>query len=194
MNAARVYARSRGATHPGPCPVIETERLVLRPHRADDADAIAQSLNDWQVTRMLARVPMPYSRDDARDWLGGHTATLPDWHLAIDRGNGTHLGCVSLEWLHGDWHLGYWLNRAYWGNGLMSEAAGAAIAVFRARRPATTIHAAAFADNPASLHVQEKLGFRITGKSHVFAVARNRMIPQIETMLDPGTFTAPDRP
>jgi RimJ/RimL family protein N-acetyltransferase len=194
MNTARVYTRSRGATHPGPCPVIETRRLVLRPHRAEDADAIAQSLNDWQVTRMLARVPMPYSRDDARDWLEGHSAALPDWHLAIDQGNGEHLGCVSLEWLHGEWHLGYWLNRAYWGHGLMSEAAGAAIAAFRARRPSTAIHAGAFADNPASLHVQEKLGFRITGKSHVFAVARNRMIPQIETMLDPGAFHVPDRP
>jgi RimJ/RimL family protein N-acetyltransferase len=194
MNSARVYARSRGATHPGPCPVIQTKRLVLRAHRAEDADAIAESLNDWQVTRMLARVPMPYSRDDARDWLASHASALPDWHFAIEAGDGTHMGCVSLEWLHGDWHLGYWLNRAYWGHGLMSEAAGAAIDAFRSRRPATVIHAAAFADNPASLHVQEKLGFRITGKSHVFAVARNRMIPQIETMLDAGAHSFAERP
>ena len=36
---------------PGACPVIETARLVLRPHRMQDADAIANSLGDFAVAQ-----------------------------------------------------------------------------------------------------------------------------------------------
>lgn len=37
---------------PGPCPTIETSRLVLRPQRLSDAGSIAETLADFQVTRM----------------------------------------------------------------------------------------------------------------------------------------------
>ncbi len=96
----------------GPCPIIETRRLVLRPHQMGDAEAITSSLSDWQVTRMLARVPVPYSRGDALDWLNANRAT-GDWHFAITEGDGVHIGCVSVELQRGEWHLGYWLNRFY---------------------------------------------------------------------------------
>jgi RimJ/RimL family protein N-acetyltransferase len=177
---------------PGSCPIIETQRLVLRPHRMEDADAMAQSLNDWQVTRMLARVPLPYSRDDARDWLNRQrSGALPGWNLAITEGDGVHIGCIGLEPRHGLWHLGYWLNRFYWGHGLMSEAAFAAIERFQRRMPETVLYSGAFADNAASLRIQAKLGFTVTGSGEVFSLARNRMAPHIETRLDPGALRDP---
>ena len=81
---------------PGPCPVIETQSLVLRPHRMQDADAIANSLSDFAVARMLTRVPVPYDREDGRDWLNMVTSGLkPDWHFAITL-DGVHVGVVSL--------------------------------------------------------------------------------------------------
>ena len=68
----------------GPCPVIETARLVLRPHRMQDADAIVTSLSDFAVSRMLTRVPVPYDQEDGRDWLNMVTSGMkPDWHFAI---------------------------------------------------------------------------------------------------------------
>ena len=77
---------------------------------------------------MLARVPVPYDRQDATDWLSRATSTItPDWSLAITAGDDVHLGVISIELRHGLWHLGYWLNRYYWGKGLMSEAFGSAI-------------------------------------------------------------------
>ncbi len=76
-------ARTPAIRRPGPCPVIATARLVLRPHRPSDAEAIAQSLGDFAVTRMLARVPAPYDRQDALDWLVpadlGRHARLGRW-------------------------------------------------------------------------------------------------------------------
>lgn len=176
---------------PGPVPVISTARLTLRPHRLSDADAIAESLSDFAVTRMLARVPAPYDRQDALDWLVPVTSgLLPDWPLAITDGDDTHIGNVSIELRHGRWHLGYWLNRLYWRRGYMGEAAAAAIERFSRRMPETTIHSGVFVDNIASLHLQEKLGFRITGCSEVYSFSRNTMVPHIETVLEPGFFRA----
>ena len=53
---SRTIASSAG---PGPCPVIETERLVLRPHRLDDADAIATVVALLQNAMQLAPSQAP---------------------------------------------------------------------------------------------------------------------------------------
>lgn len=189
MNAMQTPMEHDRVTGPGPCPTITTQRLVLRPHRMSDADAIAQSLNDFQVSRMLARVPAPYDRQDASEWLSIVTTDLFEgWAFAITAGDDVHIGCVSFERRGSEWELGYWLNRFYWGRGYMSEAVHAATARFLMRMPGTDIHSGIFADNIASLRVQEKTGFRITGCSDVFSIARGTMVAHIETRLEPGDF------
>lgn len=177
---------------PGPCPVIETARLTLRPHRLSDADAIAQSLSDYQVSSMLSRVPAPYHRADALDWLVQQNAGLiAGWTLAVTTGDDVHIGCVGIELLHGQWHLGYWLNRFYWGRGYASEAAYAAIDRFFRRMPDTILHSGVFAENAGSLKVQKKLGFDITGCTQVYALARNSMVSHIETRITAAGLRKP---
>ncbi|MCA1493022.1 GNAT family N-acetyltransferase [Ensifer sp. NBAIM29] len=184
-------ARHVARPDPGPCPVIETKRLVLRPHRLSDAPAIAESLADSQVARMLMRVPAPFHRQDALDWLN-RQALQADWALAITSGDDVHIGCVGIELRGGHWHVGYWLNRFYWGRGIMSEAVHAAVERFFRRMPGATLYSGVFADNPASLKVQEKLGFKITGCSQVFARARNAMVAHIETRLTAEDLRRPN--
>ena len=187
MNALALNRRNDRMLMPGPTPVIQTGRLTLRPHRLSDADAIAESLSDFAVTRMLARVPAPYDRQDALDWLVQHTSGLGiDWQLAITEGDDTHIGCVGIELRHSRWHLGYWLNRYYWRRGYMSEAVVAIVERFSRRMPETPVHSGVFADNPASLRLQEKLGFRMTGCGEIYCFARNTMVSHIETVLQPG--------
>lgn len=181
----------RPATRPpGPCPTIETRRLVLRPHRMSDADAIAQSFSDYQVVRMLARVPVPYDREDAIDWLSRVTSGItPDWSFAITLGgDGVHIGAVGIELRHGQWHLGYWLDRYYWGKGIMSEAAGVAVERFFRRMPDEVLYSGAFADNAASLRIQEKLGFVITRSGDLYSRSRNAVAPHIETQVTQADF------
>ncbi len=194
MNAAVLPTADRVASLPGPCPVISTQRLVLRPHRLSDADAIAETLADFKVSRMLARVPQPYDRQEALDWLVVQSSgLLPGWTLAITTGDDVHLGVVDLEPRNGQWHLGYWLNRFYWDRGFMTEAVAAVLERFFRRMPQAEIHSGAFADNLASLNVQRKLGFRITGAADVFSLGRNRMAPHIETALQSQDFRVPAR-
>ena len=194
MNAAVLPRRDLVATMPGPCPVITTERLVLRPHKLSDATAIAEALGDFKVSRMLSRVPQPYDRQDALDWLVPQTSgILPDWTLAITTGDDIHIGTVGLELRHGEWHLGYWLNRFYWDRGYMTVAVGALLERFFRRMPDTVVRSGAFADNLASLNVQRKLGFRITDANQVFSISRNRMVPHIDTILAPEDFRRPQK-
>ena len=189
MNAMRPEAMAPLATDPGACPTIATARLVLRPHRMSDAEAITQSLGDYAVARMLARVPVPYDRQDAAEWLNLVTAGLvPGWILAVTTGDEVHIGCVSIERQGAEWHLGYWLNRFFWRRGYMSEAVQATVGRFLMRMPGTDIHSGVFADNPASLKVQEASGFQVTGCGEIFSVGRNAMVAHIETRLSPGDF------
>lgn len=177
---------------PGPCPVVRTGQLVLRPHKMSDAPAIAESLGDFQVARMLARVPVPFDLQDATDWLNrtGAIAT-PDWSFAITTGDDVHIGAVAIELRNGRWHLGYWLNRYFWGRGFMSEAVAAGIDRFYRRMPEAIIHSGAFADNTASLKIQEKLGFSIMRCDDLYSRARGAMTPHIETRLAPASFRRP---
>lgn len=177
---------------PGPCPTIQTKRLVLRPHRLSDADAITASLGDFQVARMLARVPAPFDRQDALDWLSaGSVAATPDWTFAITNGDDVHIGCVAVELRHGQFHLGYWLNRYYWGRGYAGEAAHAALDRFFRRMPQTTVHSGVFADNAASLRLQHKLGFAITGCRDIYVHARNAMVSHVETQIAASNLRSP---
>ncbi|MCJ8518758.1 RimJ/RimL family protein N-acetyltransferase [Pseudorhizobium tarimense] len=174
------------------CPVISTARVVLRPHRLTDADAIAQSLSDFAVARMLARIPQPYDRQDGLDWLQMQlSGTLPGWNLAITTGDDVHIGVVGLELRGPHWHLGYWLNRFYWGKGLMTEAVAAILDRALRRMPDVEIHSGVFADNPASLTIQQKLGFRIIGCGELFNLSRNAMVTHIETRLTSADFRRP---
>ena len=184
--------RVNTASPPGPCPTLETRRLVLRPQRLSDAGSIAESLSDFEVTRMLARVPAPYHRQDALEWLILRTSgTLPDWDFAITDGDDTLIGVVSVDLRHGEWHLGYWLNRFYWGKGYMTEAVAAVGERFFRRMPGTALHSGVFADNPASLRVQEKLGFRVTGCHQIYATARAAMVAHIDTVLTEDGLVRP---
>ncbi|MGA1801809.1 GNAT family N-acetyltransferase [Rhizobium sp. HT1-10] len=192
MNAAVLQRRPTPMTGPGPEPVIRTARLTLRPHRLSDADAITGSLSDFAVTRMLARVPVPYVRQDALDWLVPRASgILDDWALAITEGDDVHIGTVAIERRHDRWHVGYWLNRYYWKRGFMGEAVAATLERFGRRMPGETIHSGVFVDNPASLKLQANLGFRITGCSEVYSFARSTMVPHVETVLALGDLRLP---
>lgn len=189
MNAMQTQIERERVTGAGPCPTITTARLALRPHRMSDAEAIAQSLNDFQVSRMLARVPAPYDRQDATEWLSITTTDLNEgWAFAITAGDDVHIGCVSFERSNGGWEIGYWLNRFYWGKGIMSEAVEAALDRLFQRMPQAEIFGGAFADNPASLRLLEARGFRTVGVEDVFSKARNTMAPLVEFCLSQPDF------
>jgi RimJ/RimL family protein N-acetyltransferase len=113
--------------------VIETQRLVLRLPRLDDAPALAQAISDSEVMRYIG----DGSTGDVERWGTGGPSQL----MVERRGDGRVLGRVGfLVWDREDWRtgtraelgdqaeveIGWLLAREHWGVGYATEAALAA--------------------------------------------------------------------
>jgi RimJ/RimL family protein N-acetyltransferase len=167
---------------------IHGERIALRSLRAADAPRIAEFVAPYEVSSMLAVVPHPYTLQDAESFVARSMSGGGDMrNFAIDDGSGL-IGIVGFNNAETRPELGYWLGRAHWGKGIMSEAARLALAwLFRSGKHAE-VKSGAFADNPASLRIQENLGFRIVGRHEARCVARGRLVDHIDTRLARADF------
>ena len=70
--------------------------------------------------------------------------------------------------------LGYWVGRSYWGHGVASEAAERLARWALANLAIDSITASVFTDNPASLAVMRRIGFRHVGEGMEMAVATGK--------------------
>jgi len=180
-------------------PDLKTQRLRLRAPEMRDLGALVELLSDYDVAKMLARVPYPYDREGGRAWLETAVARTDNWPAAdelpfhIDL-NGAMIGCVSFRALQQTPHIGYWLGRPYWGNGYMSEAVAAAVDWLFLETDHNRLISEAMTENPASLKVMEKVGFRRTGENSCQSVARGRDMPAITTELVRADFVAAINP
>jgi RimJ/RimL family protein N-acetyltransferase len=165
-------------------PSLATARLILRRPRAADAPSLYYWLSDFAVSGCLARVPYPYSLSDAARWIAAlpKTPSPGQTSYALEHG-GEVIGGLSFR-LRGDVpQLGYWLGRPFWGRGLMSEAVTAALEWYVEATGGERIACGAFAFNVASLAIQQKMGFVVTGRSTSLCLARGREIEHIDTEL-----------
>lgn len=151
---------------------LETERLKLRPFRAEDAADLHRLINDWEVCRTLAAVPFPYSRDLADEWITSTQASLAEgraYHVAITGQEADREVIVGGAGLRIDRaarcaRLGYWVGRRYWGHGVASEAAGRLARWALANLDLDTVQATVATDNPGSIAVLRRIGFRHVGE------------------------------
>jgi RimJ/RimL family protein N-acetyltransferase len=145
-------------------PLIETERLVLRAPRLEDAKTIATLLNDRRIAENTVRIPHPYAITDAQRFIGGANAGSGETVFLITRRDATVLGaCGVAERAEEAPEIGYWLAFAFWGKGYATEAARAVIDYAFDDLHYDVLHAGARVSNPASRRVLEKCGFQWTG-------------------------------
>ena len=164
---------------PGFAP-LTTERLCLRPPVAADAEPIFRLVNDWAVVRMLSRLPFPYPKPVADEWIARAAEELAGgraYHLAItgqEEGRELLIGCVGLrlDAQRRVGHLGYWVGRRFWGHGVATEAAGRLARWALANLDLDRIEAQAAADNAASAAVLRRIGFRAVGEGREPFLAR----------------------
>ncbi|WP_315836103.1 GNAT family N-acetyltransferase [Bradyrhizobium prioriisuperbiae] len=143
--------------------VLETARLVLRQPTLADVKAIARLVNDRRVADNLRRVPHPYTRDDAVDFVSAAATAERDTVFLIEH-NRTPIGVVGLDWQTSDQpELGYWLGVESWGRGFATEAARAVIDYAFEAYAVERLVSGARVINPASRHILEKCGFQWTG-------------------------------
>jgi ribosomal-protein-alanine N-acetyltransferase len=165
---------------PAPPPLsarLATERLVLRAPRTEDVAALrlvlrknSAHLQPWSVTPAPGEDPASLtsvSRSVLRyrkEWKQGQAYVL----LITPRGNEREiLGRVALGGIQRgaflNAHLGYWIDAAHEGKGLMTEAVREATAFAFAGIGLHRVQAAVMPRNQASHRVLEKVGYRREG-------------------------------
>ncbi len=141
---------------------LTLERSIIRPFVREDAASLAHHANDREVWRNLRdRFPHPYTLRDAQQWLAG--SCKEPWTTFAIEVDGAAVGGIGYEPM-GDVYrhtaeIGYWLGRAYWGRGIVSEALATFAQQLFATRPLVRLEAGVYAWNPASMRALEKAGF-----------------------------------
>jgi RimJ/RimL family protein N-acetyltransferase len=175
---------------------VETPRLVLRPPSFDDVRRIALYAGDLRVAGMVVAVPHPYTEAHASAFIGDVIATNQSGGglgLAVVRRKepAALAGMMSFTLREaGSATIGWWFGPPYWGRGFATESIEAAIRLAFLNPAVERLTAGAFAENAASLRVQDKLGFVQVGTSERISLARKGLIPHIETVLTREAFAA----
>ena len=145
-----------------PC-VLETERLTLRRPTLADVKAIAHLANDRRIAENTRRLPHPYSRDHAVEFVRAMAADGRGSVFLIEN-NYSPIGIAGIDWREPDApELGYWLGVEHWGQGFGTEAARAVIDFFFEEFEAEHLISGARVANPASRNILEKCGFQWSG-------------------------------
>jgi RimJ/RimL family protein N-acetyltransferase len=147
---------------------LETPRLILRPPRMADADAIEAIAARREVAEMTSSVPHPYPRGGAAEFIAElqqPAADGVDYHLVLERrDDGVVIGMVALyppaDAPSGQ--IGYYIAPAAWGQGYATEAAGRLVRYALENLALGRLTAHVFLGNTASMRVLTKLGFAQT--------------------------------
>ena len=144
---------------------FSTERLVLRPWRAEDAAALFAVARDPQVGPAAG---WPPHRSEAESGEVIRTVfSAPETYAVALRGTDCPIGCVGLLFpasAHfpigaSEAEVGYWLGSAWWGRGLIPEALSELMRHAFGTLGLTGLWGSCFPDNRASRRVLEKCGF-----------------------------------
>lgn len=144
-------------------PILETERLILRPLTLDDAEACFVWHSDERVNKFMS-YPLITDIEETKRWL----STLNDegaeytWGFVLKENNllvGN--GAIGENfYMKGYWGIGYNLRYDYWNKGITTEAMRAIIDYVHRELGVNKICSDHAVDNPASGKVMEKCGLK----------------------------------
>ena len=142
--------------------ILETDRLVLRSWREDDAEELYKYASDPEVGPPAGWPPhtsAEHSREIIRTVL-----SAPDTFAVCLKENGKPIGSFGfhrndLAEEDDEYELGYWIGKPFWGQGLIPEAAREMLRYAFEDLGMSRIWCGYYDGNEKSHRVQEKLGF-----------------------------------
>ena len=146
-------------------PVLETERLLLRPFRKEDAEAVFVC---WESDPDVAKYMFWTSHNDiekTKEWIAFEIGQIEkeDWYrFAIELKETGELIGTALIYYEEEvacWEVGYNLGKKYWGKGYTTEAMRKVMDFAVELLGITEIVGRYAKENPASGNVMKKLGF-----------------------------------
>ena len=155
-----------------PFTVIETDRLILRPWLASDAESLYALAKDPEVGPRAGWPPHASVQGSAL--IIATVFAVPEVYAIVLRETGELIGCVgfnegnaaNMPLAKDELELGYWIGRPYWGRGYATEAARALVEYGFHDLELSCILAAYYDGNDRSRHVLDKLGFRYERTEH----------------------------
>lgn len=145
---------------------IETDRLVLRPLRIEDAQSVYQWVSDERVAKYMVYNTYT-SFEDAVEWLTMLQEPDEEYHFGfVRKEDGLLIGSGSIgpESERKDfWAFGYNFRYDCWGNGYATEAAKAMIKFANEQFDVTRFSSSHAEPNKASGRVMEKCGLHFAG-------------------------------
>ena len=163
--------------------MLSTERLILRDFNEDDFAAVHAYASDPMVTQYTDWGPN--TEDETRAFLGRaldrrHVSPRTEFDFAIVmKGDATLVGSCGLYVKHPEHRegmIGYVMNRHYWGQGIVTEAARAVAGFAFQQLHLHRLYATCDVENAASARVMQKLGMHREGhlREHLFERGRWR--------------------
>lgn len=143
-------------------PVLETERLILRPLTVNDKAEIFKWTGDSRVAKFML-YPTYKCPDDADFWLENiykNDGELDYGFVWKETGELIGSGGLNYDEKSGNWKLGYNMRFDMWGKGIATEVSRKVIEFARKNYRGNKIIGTFALENPASRHVMEKLGMK----------------------------------
>ena len=142
--------------------ILETERLILRPWREDDAEDLFEYASDPDVGLPAGWLPHT-SVENSREIIC-HILSAPETYAVCLKTNGTAIGSIGfhrndLAEQDDEFELGYWIAKPFWGLGLIPEASREMLRYAFEDLKMNRIWCGYYDGNERSRRVQEKLGF-----------------------------------
>lgn len=174
----------RPGPRPAPPRLLLTERLALRPLRADDTAPYVRMYRDRRMWSFLpSGVWKKGGRKAVQTWRKRNRSKQA-YHLIIrTRRDNSFVGEIavhSLSWSSRHGELGYHIERSQWGHGYATEAATVLIRWCFERARLHRLDAVTSEGNAASVRVLRKIGFRKEGRRPERARLGMRWVAELE--------------
>lgn len=145
--------------------MIETERLILRPWKDEDAESLYKYASDPKVGPIAGR-PVHTSIEDSAGVIKG-VLSAPETYAVVLKETNEPVGSIGLmigeksnfDIEDDEGEIGYWIGVPYWGMGLIPEAVRELLRRGFEDLNLKTIWCGYFDGNDKSRRVQEKCGF-----------------------------------
>jgi ribosomal-protein-alanine N-acetyltransferase len=177
---------------------ITTERLVLRPFQADDVEDALAYRDDAEFARFLPHIPQPFTHRDAEAFVSTNMKEpwerSPTFAVVFEE---RVIGTVNFEvdTAKNTAMIGYAIGRAWWGRGIATEAARAAMTWAVEAFGFVRVWASTDLEHVRSQRVLEKLGMRresVRVADHIgrYGKAVDEVVYGFDANLSPRRLTA----
>lgn len=142
--------------------ILQTKLLILRPWREEDAEDLYKYASDSDIGP-AAGWPPHTSVENSREIIRT-VLSEPETYAVCLREDGRAIGSIGLHRkdlaeADDEYELGYWIGKAFWGRGLIPEAAQELLRHAFEDLGMNRIWCGYYDGNVKSRRVQEKLGF-----------------------------------